>query len=89
MGRHHLRFACALVLNFLRVLTGELLLELAHQGGCLLLLLGLLQARPGELQGDRRKRGQPRAAQPDSQGHSLESYFEYFRATVPWPVRVR
>lgn len=33
-----------------QVLTRELLLELSHQGGCLLLLLGLLQALPGELQ---------------------------------------
>lgn len=32
------------------VLTRKLLLELSHQGGCLLLLLGLLQALPGELQ---------------------------------------
>lgn len=33
-----------------RVLTRQLFLELPHQGGRLLLLLGLLQALPGELQ---------------------------------------
>lgn len=33
-----------------QVLTRKLLLELSHQGGCLLLLLGLLQALPRELQ---------------------------------------
>lgn len=30
------------------LITRKLLLELSHQGGCLLLLLGLLQALPRE-----------------------------------------
>lgn len=38
------------------VLTRKLLLELPHQGGRLLLLLGLLQALPGKLEsGERRE----------------------------------
>lgn len=68
------------------VLTGELLLELPHEGGRLLLLLRLLQALPGELQpteqreSARRRHGldRPRQTPP----HSLQRASRT-RAEVP------
>lgn len=68
-------FACVPVFSFpgttrpaRAVLTGELLLELPHQGSRLLLLLRLLQALPGKLQSDRRKRESARGAHQDRDG---------------------